>query len=279
MRGVGHRKPSSRALSAPPTRSHGVGVTDIGMKRLMNQDAFLVDDALGLYVVADGMGGVPAGDVASREAVDAVFGMVRQGRCQLSQLHAPLIEDHARAACRLLEAAVQGATYQVFAMGAVEPRQTGMGTTLSALMPLGGYAVMAHVGDSRIYRVRHGNVQVITDDHTVIAWQLKEGIITPQQAKTSSSRGAITRAVGLEEHVEVDTGLVTLEPGDRFLLCTDGLHIYLRDEDITFCMVLSADLAAQHLVEIAKERGGSDNITAVIVECDAGVPPIHNEAP
>src|SRR5262249_47719576 len=119
------------------------GATDIGRKRSTNEDAFLTDDALGLYVVADGMGGHAAGEIASQEAVETTFGMVKQGLRALPQIFGDLTDEHARAACRLIEGAVQAATYMVFAMGELDKDKSGMGTTISALLALGDYAVTA----------------------------------------------------------------------------------------------------------------------------------------
>src|SRR5215510_13315808 len=134
------------------------GATHVGKKRATNEDAFLVDDSLGLYVVADGMGGHAAGEVASHEAVETIQGMVKQGLRALPQLVGPLSNDRARTACRLIEGAVQAATYMIFALAELDREKTGMGTTISALLALGDYAVTAQVGDSRIYQVREGSV-------------------------------------------------------------------------------------------------------------------------
>jgi protein phosphatase len=266
---MGYRRPSSRELSAISIpRAAGTGLTDVGRKRTSNEDAYFLDDELGLYVVADGMGGHAAGEVASQEAVDTVYGMVKRGRASLQELHAPLVENDARAACRLMESAVQNATYMVFSMAELDRGKSGMGTTISALLILGSYAVMAQVGDSRIYRVRAGKTEQLTEDHTLIAWQIKQGLITPQEAKTSPHRNVITRAVGNRDYVEVDTGLMSLERGDRFLLCSDGLHGYLRDEDVAPIVELGGRAAVARFIELANQRGGKDNITAVLVELD-----------
>jgi protein phosphatase len=242
------------------------GSSHIGKKRQSNEDAFLADDALGLYVVADGMGGHAAGEVASQEAVETIFGMVKQGLRAAPGLANELTSDHARSACRLIEGAVQAATYMVYGLSELDREKTGMGTTISALLLLGTYAVTAQVGDSRIYQISNGCVTQITEDHTLISWQLKQGIITPEEARRSPHRNVITRAVGNRDYVEVDTGLVTLARGDRFLLCSDGLHGYLRDEEIAVLAFLEAEDAVSRLIELANDRGGKDNITAVLVE-------------
>src|SRR5580692_4925822 len=200
-------------VAPPPLRRTGWGLTDLGRKRSTNEDAFFLDDELGLYVVADGMGGHAAGEVASREAVDTLYGMVKRGIGGLHELVEPLDESDARAACRLLESAVQAATYFVYSIAEIDRAKTGMGTTISAMLILGDYAVTAQVGDSRIYRIEHGAADQLTEDHTLIAWQLKQGLITPQEAARSPHRNVITRAVGNREYVQVDTQCVPLASG------------------------------------------------------------------
>ncbi len=251
-----------------PDRRLGSGLSHVGRKRKSNQDAFLVDDELGLYVVADGMGGHAAGEVASQEAVEAVYGMVKRGLRDIRPLKDPLSEQDAWAACRLVEAAVQGATYMVYSMAELDRQKSGMGTTISALVVCGDYAVVGQVGDSRVYRITGGEAEQLTEDHTLIAWQLKQGLITPQEAVISPHRNVITRAVGSRDYVEVDTRIVGLTKGDRFLLCSDGLHGYLKVEDIEPTMALGGLDAVQKFIDLANQRGGRDNITAVIVEID-----------
>jgi serine/threonine protein phosphatase PrpC len=251
-----------------PLRRTGYALTDLGRKRTSNEDAFFMDDQLGLYVVADGMGGHAAGEVASREAVDTLYGMVKRGIGSLRELIDPVAETDARAACRLMEAAVQAATYHVFSIAEIDRAKSGMGTTISALLVLGDYAITAQVGDSRVYRVEGEVVEQLTEDHTLIAWQLKQGLITPQEALRSPHRNVITRAVGNREYVQVDTRRVALMPTARFLLCSDGLHGYLRDEDIPPIVRLGGDAAVERFIELANQRGGKDNITAVLVEID-----------
>jgi serine/threonine protein phosphatase PrpC len=254
--------------SSPPMKRVGTGLTDLGRKRKGNEDAFFLDDQLGLYVVADGMGGHAAGEVASQEAVETIYGMVKRGLAKLQPLHDPVSEDQGREACRLMESAVQAATYMVFSMAELDRGKTGMGTTISALLISGDYAITAQVGDSRIYRVYGEELEQLTEDHTLIAWQLKQGLITPQEATTSPHRNVITRAVGNREYVEVDTRLLGLAAGDRFLLCSDGLHGYLQDPDIVPIVRLGGETAVKRFIDLANSRGGKDNITAVLVELD-----------
>jgi protein phosphatase len=255
-------------VAPAPIRRTGYALTDLGRKRSTNEDAFFADDALGLYVVADGMGGHAAGEVASHEAVEAIYGMVKTGVGKLRDLVGAPSDQDLRAATRLIESAVQAATYFVFSIAEIDRAKSGMGTTISALLILGDYAVTAQVGDSRIYRVQGESVEQLTEDHTLIAWQLKQGLITPQEAARSPHRNVITRAVGNREYVQVDTRCVPLAPGCRFLLCSDGLHGYLRDEDIPTIVEMGGARAVRRFVDLANERGGKDNITAVLVEID-----------
>jgi protein phosphatase len=270
------KPPSPPSFQALPSvsvdssfRRVGIGLTDLGRKRTSNEDAYFLDDTLGLYVVADGMGGHAAGEVASQESVETVYGMVKRQYANLHALREPVNPDDARAACRVMESAVQAATYMVFSMAEMDRGKTGMGTTISALLILGDFAVTAQVGDSRIYRISDGQTEQLTEDHTLIAWQLKQGLITPQEARKSPHRNVITRAVGNRDYVQVDTGLVPLKMGDKFLLCSDGLHGYLHQADIAPIAALSGQPAVKRFIDLANERGGKDNITAILLEIDA----------
>ncbi len=243
------------------------GLTDVGRRRKHNEDAFARDDELGLYVVADGMGGHAAGEVASQESVDTVLGMVRRGRGVLDELVAGSPDDQTLyRAVRLLESAVQAATYLVYAIAEQDPERKGMGTTLSALLLAGPYAITAQVGDSRVYLVREGRALALTEDHTLVAWQVKQGLITPEEAERAPHRNVITRAVGSRDYVHVDTGVVRVGVGDAFVLCSDGLHGYLRDEEIPPVVEMGPELAVRKFIEMANARGGRDNVTAVVVE-------------
>ena len=242
------------------------GLTDVGRRRKLNEDAFLIDDDLGLYVVADGMGGHAAGEIASSEAVDTVHGMVKNGHDALIQVaRGDTSEAALRRAIRTLESAVQAATYMVFGLAQHDPEQQGMGTTISVLAVCGDFGITAQVGDSRVYLVRDDEATPLTEDHTLVAWQLKQGIITHEEAEKSPHRNVITRAVGSREYVQVDTAFFDAERGDSFLLCTDGLHGYLEDDEIPSYVGLGPEVGVQRLIETANARGGRDNITAIVV--------------
>jgi protein phosphatase len=258
------RAAAERAALVGKVRSWGR--TDVGRHRKSNEDALFRDDELRLYVVADGMGGHAAGEVASSEAVDTVHGMVKRGLATIGDLTQPLTEARARAACRVLEGAIQAATYIVFAIAELERDKSGMGTTITAALVVGGSLVIGQVGDSRIYQIREEAAIQVTEDHTLIAWQIKQGIISADEARMSPHRNVITRAVGNRDYVEVDTSVITVNPGDRYLLCSDGLHGYLQLDEIAEIAALGGDEAVDEFIKTANARGGRDNITAVLVE-------------
>ena len=173
--------------------------------------------------------------------------------------------DALRRAIRVVESAVQAATYMVFGLAQHAPEQQGMGTTVSVLAMCGDYGITAQVGDSRIYLVRGHAATSLTEDHTLVAWQLKQGIITEAEAARSPHRNVITRAVGSREYVQVDTGFLEVQPSDAFLLCSDGLHGYLQENEIPEVIDMGPRGAAERFVHMANSRGGRDNITAVVV--------------
>ncbi|HVW28910.1 MAG TPA: protein phosphatase 2C domain-containing protein [Polyangiaceae bacterium] len=251
-------------MSTPPLTVRSFGGSDVGRRRQANEDAYLCDDELGLWVVADGMGGHAAGEVASQEAVDTIYGMVKRAHRNPGAQQDPDAALHA--AVRLLEGSVQAATYMIYAMSELDSRKSGMGTTISAMMLFGGYMITAQVGDSRIYQVRTESARQLTEDHTLINWQLKQGIITEEEAKNSRHKNVITRAVGNRDYVQVDTTMVEYAAGDVYLLCSDGLHGYLKAEEIPSLTNLGGRESVRRLIDLANSRGGKDNITAVIVE-------------
>lgn len=257
---------ASRASSGFAVCSHAR--TDIGRYRQTNEDAHFRDDAMRLYIVADGMGGHAAGEIASAEAVDAIYGMIKRGMPTLGDLDEPMNEQKARAATRLMEGAIQGATYMVFAISQFEHDKCGMGTTITAALFVGDALVIGQVGDSRVYQVRGAVARQITEDHTLIAWQVKQGILSADEARFSPHKNVITRAVGNRDYVQVDTSIVRVERGDRYLLCSDGLHGYLQLEEIPDLVDLGGANAVGAFIDLANLRGGRDNITAVLVEVD-----------
>lgn len=246
------------------------GATDVGRRRKDNEDAFLVDDELGLYLVCDGMGGHAAGEVASARTIEVVRAHVQANREVVRALAAEPTQENRAAAILLLEQAIQRACLEVYELALADSSKRGMGTTCVALLVAGEKAVIGHVGDSRIYLLRAGQAHCLTEDHTLVQAQLKQGVITRDQAENSPYRNVITRAVGIQESVHVDTLLTDLLPGDVYLLCSDGLHGYIEDDEAAsaFTGAPASELPAE-LIRLANERGGKDNITVVTVQVQA----------
>lgn len=249
--------------------------TDVGNVREHNEDNFLVDKKLSLFLVADGMGGHAAGEVASAIAVRTFHEEIKRERELLSDF-----VSGARGASRvtnkdilaLLDHAVQRSCSRIHEEAESDPAKRGMGTTLSALLVLGTRGFIAHVGDSRIYLSRQGQIQQITEDHTVFNELVKRGKLTKEQIEKVAHKNAITRAVGVYERVDVDTLMLEVLPGDNFLLASDGLTGYLEtpEELGSYLGQEEGDDATSGLVELAKDRGGKDNITVVLVRLEQG---------
>ena len=246
-------------------------LTDVGRQREHNEDNFLVDKKLGLFVVCDGMGGHAAGEVASALAVRTLHEELKK--------EADLIRDYAemktggskvskRDLTNLLEFAVNRASNRVHAEALKDSKKRGMGTTIVVLMLVGGQAFILWVGDSRVYHLRDGTVSQLTEDHNVYNELIKRKKMTREQVDRLAQKNAITRAVGVYEHVEPETLVVDVVAGDRFLLCTDGLSGYFEEDLEGLGRLLTnpdADAAVRFLIERANEQGGKDNITAVVV--------------
>ena len=247
-------------------RVRSVGLTDVGRVRKKNEDSYLIDDELGLYVVADGMGGHAGGEIASAEAIDQIHAMIRGARPAIEALRASPSDENQRLVRRAVEAAIQAATYMVFGLAEQDPARKGMGTTISCMLYVGPLAVVGQVGDSRVYLMRQGAPVQITEDHTLVNLQLKAGAITAEQAKVAPYQNLITRAVGVKDYVEVDTFPVECRPHDRFILCSDGVHGYI-DNDAEIANMLNSENLEQcgrALIDNALMRGGKDNCTVVI---------------
>jgi serine/threonine protein phosphatase PrpC/CRP-like cAMP-binding protein len=246
--------------------------TDIGRQRDHNEDNYLVDPTLHLFVVADGMGGHAAGEVASQISVHEVSRVVREN----SDVIERYVKEHDAAARQeilaVMEHAVQTACASIYHRGQAEPDKRGMGTTTSALLIAGDRGFIAHVGDSRIYLLRQNQVHQLTEDHSLINELVRRGKIKRDEIDTSpysKYKNAVTRAVGAYESVETDTLDFEVLPGDHFLICSDGLHAYLKDSDVPEIMTADdiAD-APKTMVALANAGGGHDNITAVVVRVE-----------
>ncbi|HEX2026316.1 MAG TPA: Stp1/IreP family PP2C-type Ser/Thr phosphatase [Actinomycetota bacterium] len=229
--------------------------TDVGRVRQGNEDAFTVQHPL--FAVADGMGGHQGGEVASKLALERLE-RVTDGQADLAQV-------------------VRDANRAVFSKAAEDPGLRGMGTTLTAVLVQGDRLHWAHVGDSRMYRARDGQLERITTDHTVVEQLVEQGRLTPKEAEIHPQRSILVRALGVEEDVEVDEGDVEVRSGDRLLLCSDGLTGMVDEDDILRILTdhQDAQAASDALVAAANEAGGQDNITALVLDvegADAAAP-------
>lgn len=235
-------------------------LTDVGRVRARNEDCVSVDAGLGLVLVADGMGGHNAGDVASRMAVE--------GTLSAMQGATPDDDQHR------LPAALRHAHDAIYAAAGEDYERSGMGTTVVAawLRPSG--LVAAHVGDSRLYRLRDGTLEALTRDHTAVQELVDRGILTPAQARVSGRRNMLSRALGSYPDVEIDCAVHAHAPGDTYLLCSDGLTNMVEDGEIAALLTESPSLAdaADRLVALANERGGRDNITVAMLRLGRSAP-------
>jgi len=247
--------------------------TDAGKKREINKENFLVDKKLQLFVVADGMGGHASGEVASQLAVHEFRAAVESNKDMIERFANGDTSVRPQDILAMLESAIHSAGSAVYQRGQDEPEKRGMGTTTSALLITGERGFIAHVGDSRIYMLRAGQVVQLTEDHSLLNELIRRGKITKEGFEDSpykAYKNAVTRAVGVYETVQGDTIDFEILPGDQFLICSDGLHAYL-DDKLIIDLLRAGDAAtdvAQKMVEHANAGGGHDNITAVVVRVD-----------
>ncbi len=256
-------------MASAAIRVRAFGATHVGQVRERNEDSFLVDDQLNLYIVCDGMGGHAAGEVASENAARFVASYLRERHAQISAA-ANTPEGYYRV-LRLAEGAVEYASSQLYQMACSEPECSGMGTTLTLLLIVGNKGVMAHVGDSRLYLSRAGNLHQLSQDHTLVNELVQKGMLSAEDGSESPYGHILTRSIGPHDAVEVETLMFDLLPGDVFLLCSDGLTRYLDSEAEILALVDREvnEESARQFIESANCRGGADNITAIVVELQA----------
>jgi protein phosphatase len=249
------------------------GCTDVGRVRESNQDNYLVSTQMGLFVVADGMGGRAGGEVASQLAVETIGNEVER---HLDRL----LESEERSVLNFFSSAINKASLRIYERSLELPQFRGMGTTATLVwIPPQEHqvgsdltdrsqrtATIAHVGDSRCYLCRSGLLFQLTDDHSLVNEQIKAGVLDHRDPLISQIRNVITRCVGYQEDEEVDTTCLTLCSGDRLLLCSDGLSTKVTDEEIRAALMQEhAEGVAAELTALANERGGDDNITVIVV--------------
>lgn len=248
-------------------------LTDVGLVRENNQDSLLAEPKLGLFMVADGMGGRAGGEVASSLAIDAVRSDVGIRFREL------LLSDRATREI-IFKQALNAACLQIYSRSLEQPHLRGMGTTATVLwLPVRAESVVnndservasvAHVGDSRCYLLRAGLLYQLTSDHSLFQEKVRAGVLSPDSPFAQNLKSVITRCVGYQEEEEVDVVNFQVFRGDRFLLCSDGLSNKVNEQEMADLM-MEDDLnwVAEHMVELAKERGGEDNITVILVALD-----------
>ncbi len=245
-------------LTAVPTRY--AMLTDVGRVRGHNEDTCAADPTIGVFVVCDGMGGAAGGEIASHDAADVFLTTARQRQMEGNP-------------CERMDEAMRAANRAVYQRAVSQPRLRGMGTTMVALELQAAQecACVAHAGDSRCYRLRAGSLERLTQDHSLVEEQVRHGMLTEAQARRSHLRNVITRVVGSHAKVEPEVAMHSVEPGDVFLLCSDGLTRDLTDFDLRSILNRhrhNLAHAARVLVDAANLLGGGDNITVLLVAVD-----------
>ena len=240
--------------------------TDPGLARENNEDSVAIDEPTRLGILADGMGGYNAGEVASGMATTFIKSELGRWLAQAGR-HA-----NAREVRRAMEICVDNANRSIFNAANSNPQYSGMGTTLVVGVFQDGRLMLGHIGDSRCYRLRAGHFDQITKDHSLLQEQMDAGLITPEQAATSTNKNLVTRALGVEDAVLLEVNEHKVEPGDLFLMCSDGLSDMLDDEAIAQILVGDAALEQKtvQLVDAANANGGRDNISVLLAQASSG---------
>ena len=242
------------------------GMSDVGLKRTHNEDSIGNDTDVGLAVLADGMGGYRAGEVASAMAINVIMDQVRQDL----ESRPPGELDEDTGYCRgslMVRDAVIRANEIIYRTARSQPQCQGMGTTLLAVLFYDNRVSVAHVGDSRLYRLRGNELEQLTVDHSLVQELVDKGFYSPEEAKQSVQKNLVTRAIGVDPEVKMEVHEESVVPGDLFLLCSDGLTDLVEDREIHLTLgKYSANLeqAAQRLIQMANQNGGTDNISVIL---------------
>lgn len=245
------------------------GNTHVGMKRAHNEDNLLIIQEENLYMVADGMGGHASGEVASEMAVKTVAEFFQQTSADEDVTWPYKMEKARRYEENRLAASIKLANLRIFETASQNSSQRGMGTTIVVLNFSGNSAYLGHVGDSRIYRLRKDKLDLVTEDHSLLNDYIKMKDLTPQEIENFPHKNVIVRALGMKETVQVDVKHDEPEPGDLYLLCSDGLNGMITDADIERILIANRnnlEAGCEKLIEAANAGGGTDNCTVVIVE-------------
>jgi len=243
-----------------------VGMVDVGIKRTHNEDAIALAPDEGLAILADGMGGHNAGEVASGIAVETIRKQLRGLSERVAKVETS--EGQMRPESSLLQQAVMEANRRIYEQALAHPECSGMGTTVIAALFYRDMLTSVHVGDSRMYRLRDEYLTPVTEDHSLVQEQMRRGLVTPIDAQTSRMRNIVTRALGIEATVVPDVIENQTRPGDIYLMCSDGLTDVVPDEAIRLVLLEhqhNLKLAMQTLVDLAKDAGGPDNISVILI--------------
>ena len=242
--------------------------SDVGCVRTNNEDNFGYDLGAGIFAVCDGMGGQAAGEVASKLGIDVLLNYFRQAATSGEYPQVGTAVDGLSPEATALFSAIRLANQTIYETGQQKEASAGMGSTIVAALIKGNALAIANVGDSRIYLIRQATIQQLTQDHSLVMEQVRRGYLTREQAQQSDLQNIILKALGSEESVDPDVEDLVVVPGDILLLCSDGLTKYVRDEEI-LRLVSSVDSLEQgcdSLIQTAKDRGGDDNITCMLLK-------------
>jgi PPM family protein phosphatase len=242
-----------------------VRLTDVGLRRDKNEDAVASDLSIGLLLLADGMGGYKAGEVASEIAVLMIAAEITEAMHNKSRLNK--VESSLLPASQMLIDAVEKTNAVIYQISLDQPQCAGMGTTFVTGIFTDNKLIVGHIGDSRMYRLRGDKLVQLTEDHSVIQEQINAGLLTKAQAKLSNQKNLVTRALGIDPEVELDLQELDVEVDDVYLLCSDGLSDLVDDKEIAKTLLdANGNIthAASKLIQLANENGGTDNISVVI---------------
>ena len=248
--------------------------THTGMVRSHNEDSIATDAEIGLAVLADGMGGYNAGEVASGIATALISSETREAMARQSPHEVDRITG-SPLATTLLRDIIAKANTSIFQSANSQPQYAGMGTTLVVTLFCDNQITVAHIGDSRCYLQRDGKLEQITRDHSLLQEQIDSGLLTKEAAKRSQNKNLVTRALGIEPAVEAEIHSYPAQEGDIYLMCSDGLNDMVEDEDIEMTLAAlgsNLQLAAEQLVQMANDNGGRDNISVVLVKVKKDFP-------
>lgn len=245
--------------------------TDAGAIRSFNEDSIAADSDLGLLVLADGMGGYKAGDVASSIATGLVMDYLKRILSEMapSTIRSAKLSRESMA----VKSIIEKTNLAIYQTAQTDSKYTGMGTTIVLILFHHGLATIAHVGDSRLYRLRQGRLELLTHDHSLLQEQVEMGLISSEDAKVSHNRNLVSRALGVEAEIRVDISEHNVQPNDIYLLCSDGLNDMVDDADIELAMNElrnNLPLAANQLVQMANDNGGHDNVSVLIAKVRNG---------